>query len=105
MSDFHRISMEKARKLFYKGKPVFITTSKRRWYDTMTPPLEITLDPEEENDRKELHEKFPTSLGVPRVYISQFESIINSFSYYNCDKVQGKRVIFLVDKSKYNSKE
>ena len=98
MSDFQRISMQKARRLFYRGKPVFITTSRRRWYNTLTPPLEINLDPEEEKNRKELHEKYPTVMGKPREYISQFDSIINSFSYYNCNRLEGKRVIFLIDK-------
>lgn len=90
--NYKKINPRKARRLFYRGRTIYLHTNNLTWNNAWQNPMPFTLDPEEEKSRKELHERWPNDIQ----YISYFDAIYNSFSYYNCDEDRGLKVICLI---------
>lgn len=95
--NYQKISKSQARKLFEAGKEIYLHTSLLAWDNPWQKPMPINFDPEDEKSRREFHERWPNDnfTNEPREFISQFDCIINSFRWYNCDKERGMRVIYL----------
>ena len=72
-----QISKPKAKKLFENGEKIYFVSSKMRFDNPWTYPLEI-----EKKADSSIH--------------GDFENICNHFVYYNCDNFRGKYIRFFV---------
>lgn len=104
--NYQRISKRKARRLYNQGKPFYFHTSRLLWNNLWQNPMPIQKNVEEEKSRKELYQwrtdnnTHELKGGKPLPFVKQFDLDISHYSYYNCDKERGKRVIFLIEASR-----
>ena len=109
MQNFKKITKGKARKLFNAGKEIFLHTNKLSWNNPWQNPMPIIIDRENEKSQlefdafcKKLEAENPHLYGEdkplkPHKLISEFNSIVNNYSYYNCDNERGNVVIYLIN--------
>ena len=71
--NYKKITKGQARKLFNAGKEIYLHTNKLSWDNPWQNPMLIQ------------------PYGC-----TPFDSVVNSYSYYNCDNERGNVVIYLV---------
>ncbi len=97
--NYKKINPRRARRLFYRGRTIYLHPSNMSWNNMWQNPMPFKWDPEDEKIRREFHERSPNDFWTkqPKRYISCFDAIYNSFSYYNCNEERGKKVICLIE--------
>ncbi len=105
---YTKLTKSQARKAFNAGEKIFLHTNKLSWNNPWQNPMPVTIDREQEKSHieladfcKKLESENPNLYeGSPpyikkHVLISEFDNIVNSYSYYNCDNERGNVVIYL----------
>jgi len=78
--NYNKITKGQARKLFNEGNEIYLHTNKMSWNNPWQNPMPIKKD-----------------IDFTNIYdAANFDSVVNSYSYYNCDNERGNVVIYLI---------
>lgn len=103
MIQYKKLTKAQARKLFNAGKEIYLHTNKMSWNNCWHNPMPIVFDKETEQSNLELIECYKkNNFNTDTLKITQFNNIINNYSYYNCDNERGNVVIYLQSTNKIN---
>lgn len=96
MKQYKKLTKGQARKLFNAGKEIYLHTNKLSWNNCWQNPMPIIFDKEAEQSRQHLIEMYKESnFNTSTLEIPQFNNVVNSYSYYNCNYERGNIVIYL----------
>lgn len=78
--NYKKITKGQARKLFNAGAQIYLHTNKLSWHNNWQNPMPVKKD-----------------IDYTNIYdASNFDSVVNSYAYYNCDNERGNVVIYLI---------